>query len=262
MDGVNASVVSRPHSSAADSSAAADVPAVLAHAIDLARAAVCEVADPSSVGEHLGIVPEAEWAASHRFVAHLPGYRGWEWNVVVAACPGSDSATISEFALLPGRGALLAPPWVPWEDRIDAGDLAPGDILPPKEHDERLVPGSLEADVPDVEDIASGLGLSRKQVLSVEGRASAAERWLASDFGPEARMAKSAPGACHDCGFYLPLAGPLGHSFGVCGNEYSADGHVVHARFGCGAHSDSTLPTGAGSPLYQPYDDGILDVDA
>ena len=48
--------------------------------------------------------------------------------------------------------------------------------------------------------------------------------------------------------------------FGVCANELSADGHVVDAEYGCGAHSDTPAPAGTGSPLYDPYDDGVLEV--
>lgn len=62
--------------------------------------------------------------------------------------------------------------------------------------------------------------------------------------------------------FLPPLAGSLSAAFGVCGNEFAADGHVVHAEYGCGAHSDTELPTGAGSPQFEPYDDAALDVVA
>ena len=48
--------------------------------------------------------------------------------------------------------------------------------------------------------------------------------------------------------------------FGVCANELSADGQVVDAEYGCGAHSDTPAPSGGGSPMYEPYDDGVLDV--
>jgi hypothetical protein len=65
---------------------------------------------------------------------------------------------------------------------------------------------------------------------------------------------------CRDCGFFLPLDGSLGAVFGVCGNELSADGHVVDKEYGCGAHSDTPAPAGGGSPMYEPYDDGVLDV--
>jgi hypothetical protein len=46
----------------------------------------------------------------------------------------------------------------------------------------------------------------------------------------------------------------------VCGNELSADGHVVDFQYGCGAHSDTPSPAGSGSPAYDPYDDGVLDI--
>ena len=50
--------------------------------------------------------------------------------------------------------------------------------------------------------------------------------------------------------------------FGVCGNELSADGHVVDQQYGCGAHSDTPAPAGTGSPIYEPFDDGVLDLVA
>ena len=48
--------------------------------------------------------------------------------------------------------------------------------------------------------------------------------------------------------------------FGVCCNELSADGRVVDCEYGCGAHSDTPVPAGTGSPVYVPYDDGVLDL--
>ena len=56
------------------------------------------------------------------------------------------------------------------------------------------------------------------------------------------------------------LAGVLGTMFGVCCNELSADGHVVDFEYGCGAHSDTPAPAGAGSPMYEPYDDGVVEI--
>jgi hypothetical protein len=73
-------------------------------------------------------------------------------------------------------------------------------------------------------------------------------------------MAQSTKRVCRDCGFLLPLAGSLGAMFGVCGNEMSADGSIVDFEYGCGAHSDTPAPAGSGSPMYDPYDDGVLDV--
>jgi hypothetical protein len=55
-------------------------------------------------------------------------------------------------------------------------------------------------------------------------------------------MARHAPGPCATCGFFLPLAGSLRQTVGVCANVYSpADGRVVTADYGCGAHSQATL---------------------
>ena len=34
---------------------------------------------------------------------------------------------------------------------------------------------------------------------------------------------------------------PVGENFGVCTNEYSADGRVVASSYGCGAHADTTV---------------------
>lgn len=73
-------------------------------------------------------------------------------------------------------------------------------------------------------------------------------------------MARSTKRSCRDCGFMVPLAGALGAMFGVCCNEMSADGQVVDFGYGCGAHSETPAPPGGGSPAYDPYDDGVLEV--
>ena len=96
--------------------------------------------------------------------------------------------------------------------------------------------------------------------MSREGRLEAADRWQNGDGGPGTEMARLAPAHCGTCGFYLSLAGSLQAAFGVCGNELSADGHVVEFEYGCGAHSDTPAPAGSGSPMYDPYDDGVLDI--
>ncbi len=231
---------------------------VLADAVELARRALLEL-EPSGVGAHLGVSAEDDNAATHRFEATLAGYRGWQWAVVVAAPPGADQPTVSESALLPGPDALIAPEFVPWDQRVRPGDLAPGDLLAPPPNDPRLAPGYTATGDPEIDEVAYQVGLGRSQVLSLEGREEAAQRWY-TEFGPDTEMAKAAPGTCGTCGFYLPLAGALRACFGVCGNAMGADGHVVHTEYGCGAHSDVTVPTGAGSPLYEAYDDAAVDL--
>jgi hypothetical protein len=154
----------------------------------------------------------------------------------------------------------LAPKWVPWHERVKPGDLSPGDLLAPPADDPRLVPGYLDSGDPGIDEVAAEVGFGRKQVLSAWGRSEAAQRWHDGEFGPGSAMARSTRRVCRDCGFYVPLNGSLGLMFGVCANEMSADGHVVDAEYGCGAHSDTPQPAGGGSPLYDPYDDGVLDL--
>jgi hypothetical protein len=234
--------------------------AVLTGAAEAARAAVVEFSAPEMVGDYLGVGYEDPNSATHRFLAHLPGYQGWQWAVVVAAYPGADHATISEVVLVPGPTALLAPEWVPWDQRVRPGDLSPGDLLAPAADDPRLVPGYTASGDPQVDETAAEIGLGRRWVMSAEGRSDTAERWRTGEYGPDSPMARSTKRVCRDCGFFLPLSGSLGALFGVCGNELSADGHIVDKLYGCGAHSDTPAPAGTGSPAYEPYDDGLLDV--
>src|ERR1700744_901092 len=145
--------------------------AVLNGAWEEARAAIAEFSGPDAVGDYLGVSYEAPTAATHRFLAHLPGYQGWQWAVVVAAYPGAEQATVSEVGLVPGPTALLAPEWVPWDQRVRPGDLNPGDLLAPAKDDLRLVPGYLASGDPQVDDAAVQTGLGRRQVMSACGRA-------------------------------------------------------------------------------------------
>jgi Protein of unknown function (DUF3027) len=260
MDSVTESAEQGATAPFGDNAEPADLEAVLMGAVDEARAAIIEFSGENTVGEYLGASFEDPTAATHRFLADMPGYRGWQWAVVVAACPGATHATISEVVLVPGPTALLAPKWVPWQERVRPGDLSPGDMLAPRTDDPRLVPGYMASGDPQVDDVAAEVGFGRRQVLSDWGRTDAAQRWHDGDYGPGSSMARSTRRVCRDCGFYLPLAGSLGTMFGVCGNELAADGHVVDAEYGCGAHSDTPQPPGTGSPLYDPYDDGVLDL--
>jgi hypothetical protein len=238
----------------------ADLATVLTAAVDMARTAIQEFSGPDVVGEYLGASFDDPTAATHRFLAVMPGYQGWQWAVVVAAYPGADHATISEVVLVPGPTALLAPRWVPWQDRVQPGDLGPGDLLSPTVDDPRLVPGYQSSGDPDLDELAGEIGFGRRQLLSQWGRIDAAQRWYDGDFGPGSAMARATRRTCRDCGFYVPLTGALGTAFGVCANEMSADGRVVADEYGCGAHSDTPAPAAIGSPMFDPYDDGVLDV--
>jgi Protein of unknown function (DUF3027) len=228
-----------------------------AAAVDLARAAAAEVAG-GEVGEHLGVTAGEERIATHEFAANIVGYRGWYWAVTVARAPRAKIATVDEVVLLPGPEALLAPQWVPWQDRLRPGDLSPGDLLPPVENDPRLVPAYVLSDDPAVEAVAFEIGLGRERVMSREGRLDAAERWYAGDSGPDSPMARQAPARCGTCGFFLPLEGSLRAGFGACGNEITdTDGRVVSVEYGCGAHSEAAvLAPSLAEPMGDVYDDG------
>ncbi|MBO4143572.1 DUF3027 domain-containing protein [Micromonospora tulbaghiae] len=236
---------------------------VCAAAVEVARDAITEV-EPTDIGDHLQAVAEGDRVVTHYFECRMAGYRGWRWAVTVTRVPRSRHVTICETVLLPGPDALLAPGWLPWQERLKPGDLGPGDLLPTPADDERLAPGYLLSDDPAVEEAAWELGLGRARVLSREGRAEAAQRWYDGDHGPDAAISVAAPAAarCGTCGFYLPLAGSLRLAFGACGNFYAPDdGRVVSADHGCGAHSETMIEAAETSVDELPtvYDDSAVE---
>jgi hypothetical protein len=236
---------------------------VLAAAVALARSAAAEEAGDEPIGAHVGVEPESGGAATHLFEANLLGYHGWRWAVTVADGGPDTPVTVSEVVLLPGPDALVGTDWVPWQQRVRAGDLGVGDLMPPDPGDPRLVPAYLQSDDPAVEEVATDIGLGRVRVLSRFGRLDAADRWQGGDFGPGSDMARGAPDRCGTCGFYVSLAGSLRAAFGVCANELApADGRVVHVEYGCGAHSQIEVELGSPVPVADlVYDDTTLDIE-
>jgi Protein of unknown function (DUF3027) len=241
-------------------SRARTVDAQCAGAVDIARSVALEVAGSAHVGDHLGVTADDDRVVTHYFDCLSRGYRGWRWAVTVARASRSKTVTVDEVVLLPGPDALLAPPWLPWSDRLRPGDLRPGDLLPTRADDERLEPGYTGADEEPTEfaqraPVAHELGLGRPRVLSRHGAVLAAERWYSGDGGPDTPMAKAAPARCSTCGFFVSLRGVLAHGFGVCANEYSpSDGRVVSLDHGCGAHSEAAV-------LPSPPESGPRSVD-
>ena len=270
------------HGEAAPRTPAVKVDAIAAAAVELARAAAIEVGG-TDVGAHLGVSADGERVVTHAFEATLAGYRGWYWGVTVARASRAKVPTVDEVVLLPGPDALRPPPWVPWSERLRAGDLGAGDLLPAEADDPRLVPAYVasrdvtatglapaddplrptDADPAGLRQVADDLGLGRARVLSRDGRLDAAERWYLGEGGPDTPMARQAPGPCGTCGFLVPVAGSLRAAFGVCANEYSsADGRVVSVEFGCGAHSEAVLDlVSRAAPTGQVYDSAELIVE-
>lgn len=85
---------------------------------DVARAALAEISPASAVGDLIERVDEGDGGWTLRFASTLSGYPGWHWSVSVAELPGEEP-TVMEAELLPGDGALLAPDWVPWAERLE-----------------------------------------------------------------------------------------------------------------------------------------------
>lgn len=230
-------------------SPAAALDPALADAVDLARE-WAEIEAPGLVGEHLEVVADGDRLATHYFETLDPAYRGWRWAVTLTRAARARSATVDEVVLVAGDDAVLAPPWVPWQERLQPGDLGVGDLLPTPAHDARLAPVGFAAPADEGEEIlAWEFGLGRARVLSYEGRLEAVERWWDGEPGPEAPIARAAPANCATCGFWLPLAGALRQAFGVCANVYAPDdGKVVAVDHGCGGHSEAAVVPAAPKP--------------
>jgi hypothetical protein len=246
---------------------------VIAAAIEIAREAALDVAGAEDVGEHEGVRSEGHRLATHYFRSNAPGYRGWRWAVTMARAPRAKAATVCEVSLLAGDDAIVAPPWTPWSERLQPGDVGREDVLPYSPDDPRLMQGFEATGDVDVDELAIvELGLGRPRVLSPDGRAEATSRWYASaEHGP-IRVSAGGPGGrgdrrnapleaqCSTCGFLMLMAGSMRTVFGVCANEWSPeDGRVVSMDHGCGAHSETdVLQGGSDWPDRAP----VIDEDA
>ncbi len=87
----------------------------------LARGALAEITPAGTYGDFISETDEGEGVYTLLFAATMGGYPGWHWTVSVAELPDS-APTVLEAELLPGDGSLLAPEWVPWSDRLVAGE--------------------------------------------------------------------------------------------------------------------------------------------
>jgi hypothetical protein len=212
--------------------------------VDLARAAaVAEAGGASLVGGHLGVTADGERLVGHAFAvagSMARAYPGWYWSVELSRASRGKYATVDEVVLLPGVGAILPQPWLPWAERLQPGDLGPGDLLPPPVDDPRLALRVADVELLSDGDMLLEQGIGRARALSFEGRLDAAERWYAGDSGPDTPIAQQAPARCLTCGYHVRLVGGLGRVFGVCANSWAPDdGKVISIDHGCGAHSET-----------------------
>ena len=209
------------------------------------EAALADAEFASQVGDFVSVeYDDDNRVATYLFSAEIAGYAGWRWCITVAKVDDAATPTVCDVVILPGPDSLLAPDHIPYRDRIQPEDIQPGVVVPSVLEDTRLVPG-VHALIHDEElDPAQvfDLGLMRPRVLSIEGRDQASKRWYSSDRGPNAPIAQAASKPCASCGFFLPIAGSLRSSFGVCANAIAPDdAKVVSVDHGCGAHSEATL---------------------
>ncbi len=86
--------------------------------VRVARAALAEITAVASVGALTSRSVADDGVVTLTFAATMPGYPGWHWTVALAEIDG-EPATVLEAELLPGDGALLAPDWVPWSERLE-----------------------------------------------------------------------------------------------------------------------------------------------
>ena len=228
---------------------------ICAAAVDQAWQAAIEEGGDAGVGQHLETTALADAAVAHTFACLLPGYVGWQWQVVLSRARRSRRVTVSEVSIMPATGALVAPEWVSWSERVEAGDLTPGTVLGTEADDIRLAPGwsgedglEDELDPGPLHPVNWEAGLGRRRVPSELGRSAAASRWYAGDAGPKNPETRNSPGRCGGCGWMLLIGGPLGQEFGVCSNVLAPrDGQIVSHEHGCGGFSEAevspTTPT-------------------
>ena len=114
--------------------------------VSIARAALLEITPEATIGAPTGQVDEAG-ATTVTFQANMAGYPGWHWTVSVATLDDAEPSVL-EVELMPGNGALLAPDWVPWSERLADYEAA----------QEALAADSEETDESDDDDDEDPLG--------------------------------------------------------------------------------------------------------
>ena len=90
----------------------------LAEREERARQALAEITPAGTFGDLISDTAEADGVYTMLFAATMAGYPGWHWTVSLAELPGEEP-TVLETELMPGDGALLAPDWVPWSERLE-----------------------------------------------------------------------------------------------------------------------------------------------
>jgi hypothetical protein len=130
-----------------------EIDPVLQGAEAFARTALLEVTDATAIGTLLTTKPEADGVLTFLFESTLPGYVGWTWAATIAHIPGSEP-TLVEAELIAGENALLAPPWVPWVERLAEyqSSQLPSEDGVPVDGDDGLIEDALAGEDDDEDD--------------------------------------------------------------------------------------------------------------
>ena len=104
---------------------------------DAARAALLTFTPEYTIGDVL-TVEQTDGFATVRLDSRMPGYAGWNWIVELSV--DGDSITILESELVAGEGAVIAPDWVPWADRL-------------RDYEEALANGEVDAVIPELDEL-------------------------------------------------------------------------------------------------------------
>lgn len=123
---------------------------------DLARAALTEITPAATIGDPAGYTVEDDGVVSLRFATLLEGYPNWFWTVSLAVVDDAEP-TVLEVELLPGDGALLAPDWVPWAERLAEYHAAQAALAEAEgdedEDDDDGEEGDTDSELDDVDDL-------------------------------------------------------------------------------------------------------------
>ena len=84
----------------------------------LSRSALAEITPERSVGQLREVDDSVDGLVTLTFSTTMGGYPGWVWTVAVSTIDPANPSVL-ETELMPGDGALFAPDWVPWADRLD-----------------------------------------------------------------------------------------------------------------------------------------------
>jgi hypothetical protein len=98
----------------------------------VAREALAGFTAAGTYGDLISDTAEGDGVFTLNFAATMAGYPGWHWTVSLAELDG-EKPTVLETELMPGDGALLAPDWVPWSERLDEYRAAQAEAGEPDE---------------------------------------------------------------------------------------------------------------------------------